>query len=149
MFSFTRYFRKILEIFSSPPFYTTYVRLPTIQDPTPPEIRNNPKFWPFLKGALGAIDGSHIHLAPPAIDRPSYRNRKGFCSQNCLFGCSFSLQFIYALTGWEGSATDARMISRFLLASTISQTLGTHFVTNSLYHIGECITILPNGVAQI
>ncbi len=109
MFFSTRYFRKILEIFSSPPFYTTYVRLPTTQDPTPPEIRNNPKFWPFLKGALGAIDGSHIHLAPPAIDRPSYRNRKGFCSQNCLFGCSFSLQFIYALTGWEGSATDARI----------------------------------------
>ena len=62
----------MLEIFSSPPFYATYVRLPTAEDPTPPEIHNNPKFWPFFKNALGAIDGSHIHLAPPTIDRPSY-----------------------------------------------------------------------------
>ena len=26
---------------------------------------------------------------------------------NCLFACLFSLKFIYALTGWEGSAADA------------------------------------------
>ena len=26
---------------------------------------------------------------------------------NCLFACNFALKFIYALTGWEGSATDA------------------------------------------
>lgn len=29
--------------------------------------------------------------------------------QNCLFACNFLLLFIYALTGWEGSATDARI----------------------------------------
>jgi hypothetical protein len=99
----------MLTIFSSPPFYTTYVRLPTAEDPSPSEIRDNPKLWPFFKDALGAIDGSHIHCAPPAIDRASYRNRKGFCSQNCLFACNFSLQFVYSLTEWEGSATDARV----------------------------------------
>ncbi len=117
----------MLTIFSSPPFYTRYVRLPMAQDPTPPEIRNNPKFWPFLKDVLGAInrsqilaiskrpltlgaiDGSHIHSAHPANERSFHRNRKGFCSQNCLFACSFSLQFVYTLTGWEGSATDARV----------------------------------------
>ena len=99
----------MLTIFSSPPFYTTYVRLPTAQDPTPPEIRDNSKYWPFLRDALGALDGSHIHNAPPASERASYRNRKGFCSQNCLFGCNFGLEFIYAVTGWEGSATDARI----------------------------------------
>jgi len=38
-----------------------------------------------------------------------FRNRKGFVSQNCLFGCDFNLFFIYSLTGWEGSATDAQM----------------------------------------
>lgn len=26
---------------------------------------------------------------------------------NCFFACSFALKFIYALTGWEGSAADA------------------------------------------
>ena len=96
-------------IFSSPPFYTTHVQLPTAGSDVPPQIRHNPKFWPFFKDCLGAIDGSHIHLAPPAAARPSYRNRKGFVSQNCLFISSFSLRFLYALTGWEGSATDAHI----------------------------------------
>ena len=98
----------MVAIFSSPPFYTTHVRLPTQHDPIPPEIQNETKFWPFFRDALGALDGSHIHSAPPASERPICRNRKGFVSQNCLFGCSFSLYFVYALTGWEGSATDAR-----------------------------------------
>lgn len=96
----------MLFIFSSPPFYTKYVHLPSS---TPNEIRNNPKFWPFFKDCLGAFDGSHIHSSPPASQRAASRNRKGFLSQNCLFGCSFDLQFIYSLTGWEGSATNARV----------------------------------------
>jgi DDE superfamily endonuclease len=104
-----RYFRKMLDAFSSPPFYTKYVRLPSANDPVPPRIRNNPKFWPFFKGALGALDGSHISSSPPAIERASNRNRKGFVSQNCLFACSFDLEFLFAYTGWEGSATDARV----------------------------------------
>jgi hypothetical protein len=41
--------------------------------------------------------------------RLAYRNRKGFVSQNCLFVCLFTLLFTYVLTGWEGSATDARI----------------------------------------
>lgn len=96
-------------IFSSPSLYTDYVKLPTADDPIPPEIYSNPKFYPYFKDALGAIDGSHIHFAPTAHSRPLYRNRKGFISQNCLFACRFNLQFCYALTGWEGSATDARI----------------------------------------
>lgn len=99
----------MLVIFSSPPFYTMYVRLPTADDPIPPQIYNNPKFWPYFKDAIGAIDGSHIHSAPPAVERPLCRNRKGFCSQNCLFCCDFAFRFVYAVTGWEGSATDARI----------------------------------------
>ena len=99
----------MLMIFSSPPFYSKYVHLPTANDPTPPQIRNNPKFWPFFRNAIGAIDGSHIHSAPPASERPLFRNQKGFVSQNCLFGCDFGLRFVYSLTGWEGSATDAHV----------------------------------------
>jgi len=102
----------MLHIFASPPFYTTHVYLPDDSDSddgVPGEIWNNPKFWPYFKNAIGAIDGSHIHAHPPSSDRSSYRNRKGFVSQNCLFACGFDLKFTYALTGWEGSATDARV----------------------------------------
>jgi hypothetical protein len=109
------YFRHILFIFSSSPFYAKYVRLPTADDAVSPKIRQNTKFWPYFKDALGALDGSHIHSSPPARERTSYRNRKGFVSQNCLFGCSFGLQFVFTYTGWEGSATDAKVYENALL----------------------------------
>jgi hypothetical protein len=54
----------MLFIFSSPPFYTTYVCQPIANHPPPDEILNNPKFWPFFKDAIGALDGSHIHTSP-------------------------------------------------------------------------------------
>jgi hypothetical protein len=97
----------MVKIFSSSPFYTNYIHLPN--DSVPDRIRSDPKFWPFFKDTIGAIDGSHIHASPRAFERGPYRNRKGFVSQNCLFACDFKLNFTYALTGWEGSATDARI----------------------------------------
>ena len=33
-----RYFKEMLAIFSSPPFYNKYVRMPNVNDPIPPEI---------------------------------------------------------------------------------------------------------------
>lgn len=109
----------MLCIFSSGAFYNKFVILPRGDDPTPPEIRQNPKFYPYFKDVLGALDGSHIHCAPPAVLRPSYRNRKGFVSQNCLFACSFGLLFVYCFTGWEGSATDAHVYEDALLNGLI------------------------------
>src|SRR6266702_200522 len=93
-------------IFSSPPFYTTFVTAP---DPNTvsSKIRTNPKFWPYFKDAVGAIDGTHIPVTPPARAAAAFRDRKGLLSQNCLFTCDFDLHFMYALTGWEGSASDA------------------------------------------
>jgi hypothetical protein len=99
----------MLYIFASPPFYTTHVCPPEDGDGIPDKIRNDSKFWPYFRDTVGAIDGSHVHAYPPSCDRSSYRNRKGFVSQNCLFVCDFDLKFTYALTGWEGSATDARI----------------------------------------
>lgn len=98
----------MLSIFSSQPFYTEWIRLPGAHKPVDPHIKNSGKLK-FLEGALGAINGSHIHVSIPAVDRGPFRNRKGSVTQNCLFMCSFSLQFLYTLTGWEGSATNARM----------------------------------------
>jgi hypothetical protein len=59
-----RYFHKMLTFFSSPPFYNEYVKLPSADVPVPPEIQDNPKFYPFFEGALGAIDGTHINREP-------------------------------------------------------------------------------------
>ncbi|KAH7917036.1 hypothetical protein BV22DRAFT_978959, partial [Leucogyrophana mollusca] len=71
-----RYFRRMLNAFSSPPIYTRFVRLPDITDAVPPEIRDNPKYFPFFSDAIGAIDGTHITSSPAAADRDASRNRK-------------------------------------------------------------------------
>ena len=106
LFAFS-YFHHMLFIFLSHPFYTNHVHLPTANDPILPDICENPKFWPHFKDALGVLDSSHIHSAPPVNAHTANHNHKGFVSQNCLFGCLFDLKFVYAYTGWEGSATDA------------------------------------------
>lgn len=105
----TRYLRKMVVIFSSDPFFSRYVHLPSPYETSPHPFQQNRKLWPFFKDALGAIDGSHIPCAPRSATRGLYRNRKGFVSQNTLFVCSFSFRFLYCLCGWEGSATDARI----------------------------------------
>jgi DDE superfamily endonuclease len=105
----SRYFRHMLTIFTSPPFYQKYVWQPSARHPTPRQIRSDSKFFPFFRDAIGAINGCHFLCNPPSRDRGSHRNRKGFTSQNCLFAVSFGLSFHFAYAGWEGSATDARV----------------------------------------
>ena len=99
----------MVDAFSFAPFYTKYVKQPTVDDPPSSFFKDNSKMWPFFQHALCAIDGCHIPFYPPASEREIYRNRKGFCSQNGLFCCTFSLHFTYSLTGWEGSSSDARV----------------------------------------
>ena len=77
-------------------------------------MQSNPKFWPYFKDAIGAIDGTHIPVVPPSHTAAAFRNCKGFLSQNCLFICDFDLFFKYALTGWEGSASDSRVYDNAL-----------------------------------
>ncbi|KLO06040.1 hypothetical protein SCHPADRAFT_798604, partial [Schizopora paradoxa] len=72
----SKYFMKVMNALSSPPFYTKFVRLPSTDSLVPDFIRNNPKFYPFLAGALGAMDGTHINCCPSLLERDTARNRK-------------------------------------------------------------------------
>jgi len=85
------------------------VQLPSEALPTPYEIQESPKFYPFFEGALGAVDGTHIHCTSSAADRDASRNRKGVPTQNCLAACTFDLHFTYFLSGWEGSTHDSTL----------------------------------------
>ena len=58
---------------------------------------------------IGAIDGTHITVTIPEEDQLRYRGRKGIPTTNVLAACDFDLLFTYVLTGWEGSAHDARI----------------------------------------
>jgi DDE superfamily endonuclease len=99
----------MLIFFSSSPFYTQYVHLPPVGTPTPPIILNNPKYYPFFKDALGAIDGTHINCSASAEMRQAARDRKGGVTQNCLAICGFDMIFYYIFSGWDGSAADSTM----------------------------------------
>ncbi|GFS46129.1 hypothetical protein Acr_00g0100280 [Actinidia rufa] len=68
-----------------------------------------------LRNCLGALDGTFVTVHPPAQDRARYRSRKGDYATNVLGVCSRNLRFIYALSGWEGSATDSRVLRNALV----------------------------------
>jgi hypothetical protein len=107
----SRYFRKILDAISTGPFYRKFVHLPKASDPVDPFIRNQPKFYPYFRDAIGAMDGTHITCCPSAAERQAARNRKGSTSQNCLACVSFDMRFQYIVSGWEGSVADGMMYS--------------------------------------
>lgn len=133
----------MLIVFSCPPLYSTYVHLP--DESVPQKIRQNPKFWPFFKDAIGALDGSHIHATPPAFERAAYRDRKGLVSQNCLFACDFDMKFTYSLTGWEGSATDAR-VYQDACAKDLHIPRAKYFLADAGYPLRRGLLIPYRGV---
>lgn len=103
----SRYFNAVLEalVILAP----EYIRLPN-SSTIHPEIHLNDKFYPYFKDCVGAIDGVHIPASIPLDQQASFRNRKGFISQNVLAACSFNHRFLYVMAGWEGSAHDGKVL---------------------------------------
>ncbi|KAL8492832.1 hypothetical protein ACS0TY_024144 [Phlomoides rotata] len=66
--------------------------------------------WQKFSGCLGALDGTYIDVHVPTTDKGRYRNRKGQTSVNVMGVCDMNMKFVYVLTGWEGSATDSRVL---------------------------------------
>ncbi|KAG8498679.1 hypothetical protein CXB51_005065 [Gossypium anomalum] len=66
--------------------------------------------WKWFKNCLGALDGTHIKIRVPTIDKPRYRTRKGDIATNMLGVCTPDMHFVYALPGWEGSVADGRVL---------------------------------------
>ncbi len=138
---YKRSFLTILYALSSPPFYSAHVRLPTVNDAVPSEILSNPKFFPFFKDCLGAMDGTHINCCPSAEERHLACDRKGGVTQNTLACCGFDLRFQYMLSGWDGCAqmpacitTPVYLILPSHLVNTIWPMLGLECVTLYWFH---------------
>jgi hypothetical protein len=68
----------------------------------------------LCQNCVGATDGTHIRVKVSAKDAPRYRGRKEYPTQNVLAACTFDLKFTYVLAGWEGSASDSRIIKNAL-----------------------------------
>ncbi|CAI9302075.1 unnamed protein product [Lactuca saligna] len=85
-----------------------------VGDVVPKEIQEKKRFFPYFKNCVEAIDGTHVRVKVPNRDAPKYRGRKGYPTINVLAACSFDLKFTYVLTGWEGTASDSRILKNAL-----------------------------------
>uniref|UniRef100_A0A452Y209 Uncharacterized protein n=1 Tax=Aegilops tauschii subsp. strangulata TaxID=200361 RepID=A0A452Y209_AEGTS len=77
------------------------------------------RFWLHFKGAIGAIDGSHVPVSVPADDSVNHRCRHGFTSQNvlaiCVLAiCDVDMRFTFVVAGWPGCAHDTRILNHAL-----------------------------------
>lgn len=86
---------------------------------------------------MGALDGTYIKVRVPKEDKPRYRTRKNEIATNVLGVCSRDMQFIYVLSGWEGSTADGRMLRDAITRNNgLVVPLGNNFHSpNAINHI--------------
>jgi len=95
----------------------------------PYEVQRNPKFYPFFKDVLGAMDGTYIAADIRKSQVAAYRNWKGQVRQNVFPTCTFRMYLCYRLSGWEGSAHDV---------SVFKDALGKGLaIPNGKYYLGD------------
>ncbi|KAJ3684161.1 hypothetical protein LUZ61_013325 [Rhynchospora tenuis] len=66
---------------------------------------------------IGAIDGTHVRAKVSPTDAPRFRGGKEYPTQNILAACGFDLKFTYVLAGWEGTASDSKILKNALRRS--------------------------------
>ncbi|KAH1130402.1 hypothetical protein J1N35_001780 [Gossypium stocksii] len=127
-----RYFRVVLRAILK--LYKLVIRLP--DESTPSEIRNNPRFYPYFKDCIGALDGTHVRVFVPLIIQRRFRSHKGRTTQNVLATFTFDLKFSYVLVGWEGSGHDSHILSDALSRLRGLRILeGKYYLTDAGYGI--------------
>jgi hypothetical protein len=72
------------------------------------------KFWPYFKGVIGAIDGSHVRVPAPIEGIVNHTCLHGYTSQNVLAVCDFDMRFTFMVAGWPGLAHDTRILNHAL-----------------------------------
>ncbi|GJS91358.1 putative nuclease HARBI1 [Tanacetum coccineum] len=92
---------------------------------------------------IGAIDGTHVRVRVPNKEAARYRGRKGYPTINVLAACTFDLKFTYVLTGWEGTASDSRIIKNAL---TRDDKL---LIPEGRYHLKEYSTRAPQNAREL
>jgi hypothetical protein len=85
-----------------------YIHLPTDAECASIASATESKFG--IPGVCGFIDGTHIPVKPPAKDRDSFINRKGYPSINVLAVCDHKMRFTYVYADRAGSVHDARVL---------------------------------------
>ncbi|KAK4403077.1 Clp protease adapter protein ClpF, chloroplastic [Sesamum angolense] len=89
----------------------------------------------LVRGFLDALDETHIEVRVPDSDKGRYRNRKGQISVNVLGVCNMEGKFIYALSGWEGSAANGRVLRDAIHRPTgLKVPTGNYYLCDNRYN---------------
>ncbi|KAI8550052.1 hypothetical protein RHMOL_Rhmol06G0074300 [Rhododendron molle] len=113
-----------------------YNMLLVTPEPVPPNYEDSR--WSWFQNCLGALDGTYVPVNPPAADRPRYRSRKGEIATNVLGVCSRDQKFVYVLSGWEGSATDSRILQNAIeIADGLIVPHGHYYLVDAGYTNGN------------
>uniref|UniRef100_A0A453H7V7 Uncharacterized protein n=1 Tax=Aegilops tauschii subsp. strangulata TaxID=200361 RepID=A0A453H7V7_AEGTS len=82
-----------------------FIKLPDANVQPPDDYK-----WKWFGDALGALDGCHVDVSVPLAAQGRYRNRKQDITTNMLGVVDWNMKFLYVLPGWEGSASDSRVL---------------------------------------
>ncbi|XP_057471079.1 protein ANTAGONIST OF LIKE HETEROCHROMATIN PROTEIN 1-like [Actinidia eriantha] len=106
--------------------------------PEPVRADDHDQGWSSFQNCLGALDGTFVPVNPPSTDMPWYRSRKGDLATNVLGVCTRDLQFVFVLSGWEGSATDSRILRDAIARPNgLKVTCGHYYLVDGGYTNGE------------
>ena len=67
-----------------------------------------------VRDCVGAIDGTHVRIKVNNAEAIRFRGQKQYPTQNVLAVCTFDMKFTYVLPGWEGIASDSRILKNAL-----------------------------------
>ncbi|WVZ50451.1 hypothetical protein U9M48_001702 [Paspalum notatum var. saurae] len=102
----SRYFNKVLHAIGE--LQNELIRLSSSTTPT--KIAGNPRWDPYFKDCIGAIDGTHVRASVSKDMEAAFCGRKTYATQNVMAAVDFDLRFTYVLAGWEGTAHDALVL---------------------------------------
>ncbi|CAJ2655852.1 unnamed protein product [Trifolium pratense] len=89
---------------------------------------------------IGAIDGTHSRVKVRRADAPRFRGRKEYTTQNVFAACSFDMKFTYVLSGWEGTASDSRILKDALSRED------SLLILEGKYYLGDAGFPLKGGI---
>ncbi|KAK3228990.1 hypothetical protein Dsin_000871 [Dipteronia sinensis] len=87
----------------------------------------------------GAIDGTHIQVNVSREEAPRYRGRKEYPTQNVMVACGFDMRFTCVFPGWEGTASDSRIIKNALKREN------KLVIPNGKFYLVDAVYMLRSG----
>ncbi|KAA0065769.1 putative nuclease HARBI1 [Cucumis melo var. makuwa] len=96
--------------------------------------------WKWFENCLGTLDDTYIKVNVSATDCPRYRTRKGEVATNVLGVYDTNDDFVFVLSGWEGSIADSRILRDEILRHNELKVLKEDFLApyrGERYHLSE------------